>query len=66
MNISYDPEHRSLYLKLKPGDSVESAEVAPGIVFDYDAQGSVVGIDIDDAAHALDALAPELRSADPT
>lgn len=53
MNISYDPEHRSLYLKLRPGDSTESAEVAPGIVFDYDAQGIIIGIDIDDTAQTL-------------
>jgi len=53
MNITYDPEHRSLYLKLKDGKSTESAEVAPGIVFDYDDDGVIVGIDIDDTAQTL-------------
>lgn len=54
MNITYDPEHRSLYVKLRAGDSVESSEVAPGIVFDFDADGSVIGIDIDDTEQAVE------------
>ncbi len=54
MNITCDSTHRSLYLKLKPGGSVESLEVAPRIVFDYDADGQVIGIDIDDAEQSLD------------
>jgi uncharacterized protein YuzE len=53
MNITFDPDNRSLYLKLKAGESVESAEVVPGIVFDYDADGVVVGIDIDDVDEAV-------------
>lgn len=54
MNISYDPEHRSLYLKLRGGDSVESTEVAPGIVLDLDVEGLVVGIDIDDVERPVE------------
>ncbi len=53
MNITFDPDSRSLYLKLKAGDSVESDEVVPGIVFDYDANGVVIGIDIDDVDEAV-------------
>ena len=53
MNITFDPDSRSLYLKLKPGESVESSEIAPGIVFDYDSDGAVVGIDIDDVDEAV-------------
>jgi uncharacterized protein YuzE len=48
MNISIDPEHRSLYVRLKDSPSIESEEVAPGIVFDYDEAGTVIGIDVDD------------------
>lgn len=54
MNITYDPEHRSLYLKLRAGESVESSEVAPGIVLDLDADGAVVGIDIDDVERPVE------------
>ena len=54
MKVSWDPEQRSLYLKLKPGATSESREMAPGIVFDFDERGAVVGIDIDDVAQTLD------------
>lgn len=52
------PERRTVHnafidRRFKPGDSVESDEVVPGIVFDYDANGVVVGIDIDDVDEAV-------------
>ena len=40
------------YIRLSQGKILESAEVAPGIVFDYDAEGRIVGIEL------LDARAP--------
>lgn len=54
MKISYDPESDSLYLDLASRPSVESEEVAPGIVFDYDEHGNVTGIDIERASEKLD------------
>lgn len=34
--------------------SVDSKEVAPGVVLDFDEQGVIVGIDIDHASKVLD------------
>jgi uncharacterized protein YuzE len=63
MNIAYDSEHRSLYLKLRAGDAVESTEVAAGIVLDLDAQGLVVGIDLDDVDQPMGLPIDSMRSA---
>jgi uncharacterized protein YuzE len=49
MKLSYDPETDSLYIDLSEQTSVESREISEGIVLDYDARGSLVGIDIDNA-----------------
>ena len=54
MRIAYHPDTDSLYIDLSSRPSVESREVAPGVVIDYDAQGDVVGIDIDHASQKVD------------
>jgi uncharacterized protein YuzE len=50
MKISYYPDTDSLYIDLSEQPSAESREVSEGIVLDYDAQGRLVGIDIDNAS----------------
>jgi uncharacterized protein YuzE len=50
MKISYYPDTDSLYIDLSEQPSVESREVAEGIVLDYDAEGRLAGIDIDNAS----------------
>jgi len=54
MKLSYYPETDSLYIDLSARHSVESREVSDGVVLDYDADGNLVGIDIDNAADKLD------------
>lgn len=54
MKLHYYPETDSLYIELKPDPSVDSREVADGIVLDIDAEGNPVGIDIDGASQRLD------------
>lgn len=54
MRIAYHPDTDSLYIDLTLRPSVESREVAPGVVIDFDAQGEVVGIDIDHASSKID------------
>ncbi|MFN8582876.1 MAG: DUF2283 domain-containing protein [Gemmatimonadaceae bacterium] len=49
MKLNYYPETDSLYIDLTEQESVESREVSPGVVLDYDAAGNLVGIDIDNA-----------------
>jgi uncharacterized protein YuzE len=43
-----------LYIKLAPGVSTESEEVAPGIVLDFDERNRVIGIEIEDASTFID------------
>ena len=53
MKLNYYPETDSLYIDLSTKTSVESTEVSPGIVLDYDSEGNLVGIDIDNAREKL-------------
>ena len=50
MKLNYYPETDSLYIDLSEKSSVESKEISEGIVLDYDAEGNLVGIDIDNAS----------------
>jgi uncharacterized protein YuzE len=54
MRISYYSDTDSLYIDLSSKTSVDSREVSDGIVLDYDADGNLVGIDIDQASLKLD------------
>jgi len=49
MKLNYYPETDSLYIDLSEKSSVESREISEGVVLDYDADGTLVGIDIDNA-----------------
>jgi len=58
--IKYRPEDNAAYIRLSQEDIIESAEVSPDIVFDYDAEGRIVGIEVLDArAHLSPALLTE-------
>lgn len=50
MKLNYHPETDSLYIDLSERASVESREISEGVVLDYDAQGNLTGIDIDNAS----------------
>jgi len=50
MKLNYYPETDSLYIDLSEKPSVESREISQGIVLDYDSEGNLVGIDIDNAS----------------
>jgi uncharacterized protein YuzE len=54
MKLNYHPETDSLYIDLSEHTSVESREISEGIVLDYDADGNLVGIDIDNASEKVD------------
>ena len=53
MKLNYHPETDSLYIDLSERPSVESREISQGIVLDYDADGRLVGLDIDNASHKV-------------
>jgi uncharacterized protein YuzE len=54
MKISYYPDTDSLYIDLSEQPSAESREISEGIVLDYDAEGQLVGIDIDNASKKVE------------
>jgi uncharacterized protein YuzE len=54
MKISYYPDTDSLYIDLSEQQSAESREVSEGVVLDYDTQGRLVGIDIDNASNKVE------------
>jgi uncharacterized protein YuzE len=54
MRLNYYAETDSLYIDLNDRSSVDSKEVAPGVVLDFDDAGTLVGIDIDQASKVLD------------
>ena len=53
MKLNYYPETDSLYIDLSEKPSSESKEISEGIVLDYDCEGSLVGIDIDNASRKV-------------
>jgi len=54
MKISYDKATDSLYIHLSDRPSVDSDEVNDGVVLDYDANGTLVGIDVQHASQRAD------------
>ena len=54
MKLHYYPDTDSLYVELKAGPGAETREVSEGLNVDLDANGDVVGFDIDRASKRLD------------
>ena len=50
MKLNYYPDTDSLYIDLSEKTSIESKEISEGVVLDYDDEGNLVGIDIDNAS----------------
>ncbi len=46
MKIEYEPEVDALYVRLSDSKFVESEQVQPGIVLDFDAAGKVVAVEV--------------------
>lgn len=53
MKLNYHPETDSLYIDLSEKTSVETREISEGVLLDYDADGHLVGIDIDNASNKV-------------
>jgi uncharacterized protein YuzE len=54
MIFQYYSDSDMLYIELIKGISVESEEVADGIVLDLDERQTVIGIEIEDASKRID------------
>ena len=46
MEIEFDPVADALYVRLTDQDIIESEEVQPGVILDFDAAGKVVSVEI--------------------
>lgn len=46
MRLKVDQKNDALYLRLDESAVIESEEVRPGVILDYDADDNVVGIEI--------------------
>jgi len=62
MKFHYYVETDSLYIDLLEHPSVESQEIKPGIVLDFDADGNLVGIDIGRASQVVSLSKVEIES----
>ena len=54
MKLNYYKDTDSLYIDFSSRPSAESREISDGIVLDYDADGNITGIDIDNASRKID------------
>jgi uncharacterized protein YuzE len=54
MKIRYYPETDTLSIDLVERPGVDAVELSPGVVVDLDAEGHVVGIEIDHASQVAD------------
>ncbi len=69
MKIDFDPEVDFTYLQLDDAKILESEEVLPGVVFDFNSHGGVVGVEIlgvkkKNISHLLSLKIPFPNSAD--
>jgi len=62
MKLHYYAETDSLYIDLSEKPSADSREIAPGVVLDFDADGLLVGIDIDHASKVANLTKLETQS----
>jgi uncharacterized protein YuzE len=59
MKMRYDEKEDALYLRLDDSEIIESEEVQPGIVLDFNSENQVVGIEVLDVKRRV-------PNADPT
>jgi len=62
MIFQYHHDSDMLYIKLVDRPSIESEEVAPNVVLDFDENNQVVGIEIEDASKRIDLSRLEVAS----
>ena len=57
--MTYDPETDAAFIRFGAAKVIESEEVSPSIVLDYDADGHIVGMEF---LKASEQLPPEFRN----
>lgn len=53
MKVDYDKETDAMFVRFATGAIVESEELSPGIVLDFDAEGRIVAMEVLDAHKRL-------------
>ncbi len=53
--VTYDADVNAAYIRLSSTDVFESEEVSPDVVFDFDTEGHIVGIELLNARDQLTA-----------
>ena len=53
MTLKYDADADAFYVRFAADEIVDSDEVRPGVIFDFDAAGHIVAIEILDAKEKL-------------
>ncbi|MBM3943738.1 MAG: DUF2283 domain-containing protein [SAR202 cluster bacterium] len=56
MRLKIDRESDALYFRLDESAVVESEEVQPGVILDFNAEGQVVGVEALNYANTLEKL----------
>jgi uncharacterized protein YuzE len=59
-DFDYDPTTDSLYIKLRPGESVDNRIISDDVVIDLGSDGEPVGYDIQHASRHAEAIAEAL------
>jgi uncharacterized protein YuzE len=65
MKISYFQETDTLYFELDESTTVESNEVSPGVVFDFDQNNKIVGIEIEKASNLVNLKSLPISKSNP-
>jgi uncharacterized protein YuzE len=63
MRTKYDSEADALYLRFADAAVVDTEEVRPGVMFDFDANGRIVAIEVLDASEHISASSEWLKIA---
>lgn len=63
MRFDYDPEVDALYIRLNEVKIIESEEVQPGIILDFDENGKVAGVEVLNASKRNTAPVPARKAA---
>jgi len=53
MKVNFDRETDALYVRFSDSPVAETAEVRPGVMFDYDAEGRIVAMEFLDASRTV-------------
>ncbi len=53
MKLEYDEQANAVYVRFSQDKIVESEEAQPGVIFDFDADGRIVGFELLDARTKL-------------